>query len=170
MAAPESALYLVLVLGAAFISSIAGIMGLQSEAMLMADMPPNEINAVLSVVDDNRITAFSICGALGGALLSVAVFPIKGGLRANAIKTFVGVLTGFMFAPVFVFAPMVMEALPWAAHAERAMIVSALISLFSWGTLQELVPLAGVVAKSVIRWIFRLPDNHPVFGREDKQP
>jgi len=170
MAAPESALFLLWVGIAAIAAGIGALMGMtQDMVAMLAEMPADQVEAVTSVLDSNRLVMFSIVGAIGGGVLSIVIYPIKGNIKQMAAKMTVSVISGGIFCPLFVFAPAFMEVLPWLSVAERTLIVSAVIAMFAWGTLQEVLPLAGATAKSALRWIFRLPPDHPVFGSQSTE-
>lgn len=163
MAAYESAIFLVTICLAGIAAGIGSLIGLDhSTTVMLAELPKAEVDAIVSVLDDNRLRMFSLVGALGGAVISICLFPLKGGLKAMAARLTVSVISGTFFAPVFVFAPALIDMSSWVSVTDRTLALSGLVALFSWGVLQEIVPLGGRLFHAVMRWVFRIPDDHPL--------
>jgi hypothetical protein len=97
----------------------------------------------VNVMDDARLRLVCICGSLGGALLSVLLFPLPR-TKPLIAKLFASGLAGMMFSPMIV---------RWdglTLDTDTMLFVSGMVALLSYSMLQMAVPLLN---KGGARWL-----------------
>ena len=97
--------------------------------------------------DDSALRLICIAGSIGGALLSILLFPPTSA-RAMAGKMTASVLAGAMFTPVL---------LRWTnfpPDADVMLCAAGIVALLSWSVLMICVPLAqGAVRRWLDKWL-----------------
>lgn len=89
-----------------------------------------------SFVTDTQMRFACIAGALGGAILSVLIFPPRQAThRTVAAKFFASGISGVIFSPL------VLQKMGWAADFNSVLAVSAIVALIAIGVLRTAVPI-----------------------------
>lgn len=96
---------------------------------------------VSGVMDSSALRLYCISGALGGAFVSICLFPVAE-WQVGARKALASALSGVVFSPLL---------LHWwnmTLTVDYVLGISAAVALCSWSVLQVLAPLVpGVVAR-----------------------
>jgi hypothetical protein len=106
-------------------------------ASLMAAIIPEGMAHSLNIIDDSKLRLICISGSLGGAILSVGIFPppASSGVRGLALKISCSSISGVLFSP------MVMRWMNFPIQTDEVLAIAGAVALVSWSTLQMAVPL-----------------------------
>lgn len=88
-----------------------------------------------ALLDDTHLRLICITGSLGGAVLSVLLFPQpKTTSRTMAMKLLTSGLSGILFAPKL------LTYMGWMRDTDTVLAISAIVSLLSIGVLRIAIP------------------------------
>lgn len=116
-------------------------------SLLLAAEPP------VVIMDDGKLRLICLAGAIGGALLSVIMFPPSRNVRGLAAKFTGSGIAGVMFAPWCV------QYANIGNNTDAVLAVSGLVGLAAWTTLQILVPKLSNLAATKITGRIERPDD-----------
>jgi hypothetical protein len=130
--------YVILASVAAMLSALgAALMPAMEEVSVQARELLQELN--LSVMDDERLRLVCLGGSIGGALLSVLLFPLPK-TKPLIAKLFASGIAGMMFTP------MVVRWMGLQRDTDTMLFASGVVALLGYSVLQMAVPLADRVA------------------------
>ncbi len=113
------------------------------------------VNATVGVLEDWRLRLYCIIGALGGAVLSVGMFPPpRQGLRPFALKFFCSSIAAVLFSPALV------RKFGIPMDPDYILAFSGAAGLCAWAMIQVLVPLTLRIFTKRVQDYDR-PDNPP---------
>ncbi len=108
---------------------------------IVSQMGPETVSTTTTVttniLDDSKLRLICLAGAVGGAILSVALFHKEG----SSAKTLARKLTASSIAGV-IMAPMVLRWSGLGFGTDAMLFVSGAVALLSWGVLMSAVPMA----------------------------
>lgn len=145
---------------AAIASALLLAMPIHAEPSL-ASLPPGDdavntmvVETTMNVIENWRLRLYCIIGALGGAWLSVGMFPPpKNGIRPFALKFSCSCIAAIMFSPAL------MHKIGVILDPDYVLAVSGLFGLVSWAMIQIAVPLfLRIFTKKGSEW-GGLPDD-----------
>lgn len=131
---------------------LSGAISVMAASLGVAVMPGETIVSdnlteaihIMNVMDDTKLRMVCVCGSIGGALLSVGLFPSRRP-RLMVIKFFCSAISGIMFAP------WLGSKFGIPAATDAMLGWSGLVALCSYTVIQRVV--VPLVEKASRRWL-----------------
>lgn len=126
-------------------SVLVSAVAIAAIAAAAAAVAPEVAHAV-NVIDDQKLRLICVAGSLGGAVLSVGVFPPRH-IRDMAFKLMCSGISGVLFSPVL------LRWLGWSVDTDVVLATSGAVALLSWASLQVGVPkIVGILTGRIDKW------------------
>lgn len=105
----------------------------------------------LDVLDDTRLTALCILGAIAGAFLAVALWPPQEDTDTNKMRRLAAKFGSSMIAGA-TFTPMIIRWSKWSCDADVVLATSTGVAMLSVAIIHATVPL---IEKAWKRWVIK---------------
>lgn len=120
-------------LGTALLPDCTHIATTTAELAKEVQEAANTVSVSVNVLDNAKLFSICLCGAIGGGLMSVLIFPLPT-TKALAAKFVASSIAAILFAP------MTAQWLGWL-RSDFLLAVSGGVALVSWTVLQVTVPV-----------------------------